>query len=326
CQTCHGPQTWAGATVDHLALSGGFALVGAHVSIACTACHTGPSNEVPWNPSGQDDCQSCHAEDAAAVTDPSHAGFPATCTTCHSTQTWGGAVVDHPALSGGFGLAGAHAVLACQTCHTGPGNEVPWTPADQNDCQSCHADDAAAATPSHNGFPSTCTSCHGTGTWAGATVDHVAVSGGYPLVGAHNALPCGACHSGPGGALPWSPSGPDDCFACHASDYQTVHAGSGFPTTCSECHGTTTWGGATFAHDDFPIYSGDHAGEWASCQTCHTQPGQPQVFTCLTCHEHSRDEMDDEHEDEDDYVYNSQACYNCHPDGRADDRALVPRR
>jgi hypothetical protein len=302
-------------------LSGGFALVGAHISLACNACHTGPSNEVPWNPSGQDDCQTCHADDAAAAT-PSHTGFPATCTTCHTATAWGGATVNHPALSGGFGLVGAHAVLACQTCHSGPGNEVPWTPANQNDCQSCHAADAPAATPNHTGFPATCTSCHGTGTWAGATVDHVAVSGGYPLVGAHAALSCATCHSGPGNSLPWSPTGPTDCFACHADDYQSVHAGSGFPTTCSECHGTTTWDGATFDHPAFPITSGDHAG--VACQTCHTQPTQPQVFTCLTCHEHRRSEMDDEHEDVRGYSYSSPACYNCHPDGR--DRLALPDR
>src|SRR5690606_15999160 len=106
----------------------------------------------------------------------------------------------------------------------------------------------------------------------------------------------------------------NDCYACHADDYQQAHAG--FPTTCLDCHEPNTWDGAQFEHDQyFPIYSGKHEGEWSSCQTCHIQPGNFSVFSCITCHEHNREDMDDAHEDVGGYVYDSQACFSCHPDG-----------
>ena len=48
------------------------------------------------------------------------------------------------------------------------------------------------------------------------------------------------------------------------------------------------------------------------------QPASFEVFTCLTCHEHRRSEMDDEHDEVRGYVYESTACYSCHPDGEDD--------
>ncbi|HET9039456.1 MAG TPA: hypothetical protein VFN40_04765, partial [Gemmatimonadales bacterium] len=66
-----------------------------------------------------------------------------------------------------------------------------------------------------------------------------------------------------------------------------------------------------------PIYSGAHAGRWASCATCHTNAANFQAFTCLTCHEHAKSTMDSKHSGRSGYVYDSQACYSCHPRGRA---------
>jgi hypothetical protein len=97
------------------------------------------------------------------------------------------------------------------------------------------------------------------------------------------------------------------------TDFEDEHTGSGFPTTCLECHTATTW---SFTHPDFPIYSGKHAREWPTCQTCHDQPETFMVFTCLNCHEHRQSEADAEHREVNGYVYESTACYTCHPDGR----------
>ena len=322
CTTCHTDAAWQGATLDHVQVSGGFALVGAHAPLACATCHVNPDFSLPWSPANQDDCLACHADDAAAAT-PSHDAFPTTCTTCHTVNAWQGATIDHPTVSGGFTLLGAHAAIACQTCHANPDYSLPWSPASQDDCLACHADDAAGATPPHTAFPTTCASCHTVNTWSGATIDHAQVSGGFALVGAHAPLACTTCHVNPDFSLPWSPADQNDCIACHTDDYQDEHAGSGFPTTCLDCHTVNTWGGATVNHPQFPIYSGRHAGEWASCQTCHVQPGDFGVFSCVTCHEHRQSEMDDEHDEVPGYVYESTACYTCHPDGRADDFGLL---
>ena len=319
CTNCHAADAWTGATADHVLLSGGFQLVGAHEALDCASCHT-PDLAPIWTPAGQDDCLTCHATDfqatASGLVDHVAGGFPTTCLDCHTTDAWTGATFEHAAASGGFALVGAHDVLACASCHSGPGGEVPWAPMSQDDCQACHADDAAAASPSHAAFPTTCTQCHTTDGWAGATADHVLLSGGFALVGAHDGLDCAACHAGPDGEVPWTPSSQDDCLACHADDAATASPDhTGFPTTCTNCHSVDMWAGATVDHPQFPIYSGRHAGEWASCQTCHVQPGDFSVFSCVTCHEHNRPDMDDEHDEVGGYVYQSAACYSCHPDG-----------
>ncbi len=66
---------------------------------------------------------------------------------------------------------------------------------------------------------------------------------------------------------------------------------------------------------DFPIYSGEHAGEWDACVDCHVVPNDFGIFECIFCHAHTQEEMDDEHEEVGGYTYESQACFNCHPNG-----------
>ena len=115
------------------------------------------------------------------------------------------------------------------------------------------------------------------------------------------------------------PAGNDDCATCHTADYESAHAGSGFPVTCVDCHGQTTWEDATFDHDasKFPIYSGEHRNEWNQCADCHRQaPVSFATFSCIDCHEHRQSEMDDEHQGENGYVYDSVFCFSCHPQGR----------
>ena len=77
---------------------------------------------------------------------------------------------------------------------------------------------------------------------------------------------------------------------------------------------------ADFNHGSyFPINSGRHRGVWSGCETCHVNPGNFRVFECTTCHEHSRGEMDDEHDDVPGYSYDSSSCYRCHPRGEAEE-------
>ncbi len=70
------------------------------------------------------------------------------------------------------------------------------------------------------------------------------------------------------------------------------------------------WSQAVFTHR-FPI-AGPHR---VDCSECH-QAGGTREFSCIHCHEHGKAKMDDKHDEEPGYVYNSQACYSCHPDGR----------
>jgi len=116
-----------------------------------------------------------------------------------------------------------------------------------------------------------------------------------------------------------APSGNDDCITCHTDDYNSEHAGSGFPVTCLDCHNQTDWGDAEFDHDDafFPIYTGTHRGEWSQCSDCHTAaPVSYATFSCINCHEHNKSSTDNDHDEVTGYVYESSACLSCHPRGR----------
>ena len=323
CETCHHTTAWSAGPFDHASVSGGFTLVGAHDGLACGSCHAiGPDFTTLFDAASPNECLSCHQSDQANAR-IDHDGFPTDCTQCHTVQTWQGATADHVTLSGGFALVGAHMALDCSSCHLADLTPL-WTPASQTDCIACHQDDYQATANSlvdhvAGGFPTTCTECHGVDQWSGATFDHGSASGGFSLVGAHETLACASCHSEAGGGVPWTPASPDDCASCHKPDADAATPDhTGFPTTCTDCHTTGQWQGATIEHPQFPIFSGDHRGEWDSCQTCHVQPGDFRVFSCLTCHEHGQSEMDDEHDDVGGYVYESTACYSCHPDGEDD--------
>ena len=90
-----------------------------------------------------------------------------------------------------------------------------------------------------------------------------------------------------------------------------------FPTDCASCHNENAWVPSSFDHDGlyFPIYSGEHEGEWNACTDCHNNPNNYAVFTCLTCH--TNPQTNNEHNGVGGYSYNSPACLACHPQGEA---------
>jgi hypothetical protein len=170
------------------------------------------------------------------------------------------------------------------------------------------ADYNATTDPNHRqaGFPLDCESCHGdaANSWSGAGFNHDRF---FPLEGAHRSLDCQECHSS-GYNLP------RDCFGCHATDYQGArnpdHVAAGFPSDCELCHFSnhTRWSQANFNHR-FPL-NGPHNRD---CNECHVS-GNFRQFSCTVCHE--RGDTSEDHEDVGGFVYDSQACYSCHPDGR----------
>ncbi len=309
CATCHNTTSFAGATFDHNSSS--FPLTGSHRTATCNSCHSsGVYNGLNTA------CQACHMTDYNAAT-PNHAasGFAASaCATCHNTTSFAGATFDHNGTS--FPLTGAHQAAACNSCHSsGVYNGLNTA------CQSCHMADYNAATPNHAsaGFAaSACATCHGTTTWTGATFNHNTTS--FPLTGAHTTAACSSCHSsGVYNGLNTA------CQSCHLTEYNSAtpnHAAAGFAASaCATCHNTTQWSGATFNHDAswFPIYSGRHRTVWGTnCATCHTNSSNFAVFTCLSCHPHDdRAVTDSHHQGRSGYSYDSNACYRCHPTGRA---------
>jgi hypothetical protein len=298
CQTCHTTTAWQPATFDHNTT--GFALTGAHVSVACSSCHI--NNNYSLTSSA---CSTCHLTDYQGTNNPSHAaaGFPTDCTLCHTTTSWTGATFNHATT--GFPLTGAHVNVACSSCHVNNNYSLTNTT-----CVSCHLKDFQGATnPNHvaAGFPQQCELCHTTTAWQPSSFNHNNTP--FPLTGAHTTVACASCHVNNNYT-----SVPTDCYSCHKTDYQSTtnpnHQAAGFPTTCQTCHTTTTWSGATFNHTWFPTNHGNAQGV---CATCHTNSSDYSIFQCTGCHTASTTSQ--RHTGVSGYVYNSINCYQCHPRG-----------
>ncbi len=311
CETCHNENAWTPATFDH---DGQYFPIysGNHLETwtECAECHTTPGNY------GLFSCTDCHDHNQAD-TDEEHnevSGYLYNSTACFECHPTGSAEGSFNHNSSDFPLTGAHITTECIECHANGYSGTPTI------CFACHETDFnQSVNPNHNALsiPNDCETCHTTNPdWQPATFpihnDY------YPLEGAHATIAsnCFTCHEGN------YINTPNLCFSCHADDYnQTTdpnHEAAQFPTKCESCHSETAWTPATFDHDGqyFPIYSGEHQGEWDACSECHTNPGNYSIFTCLTCHEQG--ETDDEHNDVGGYSYNSLACLECHPDGSAE--------
>jgi hypothetical protein len=326
CARCHVEESFSLTDGEEIHQSTRFPLEGAHLGVACVACHD--FGEGATYTEADPACVTCHQGDYDSTSEPGHvaAGFPAACLECHSQVTWEDALFDHTA-NAGYSLVGAHEAAACTSCHVGPDFAPEFQPASADDCLTCHQEDyVSTSEPGHvaAGFAAACLECHSQVTWEDALFDHTA-NAGYPLVGAHEAAACTSCHVGPDFALEFQPASADDCYSCHEQDYAsgTDHAAQGFPTACLDCHAQTAWTGASFTRHDtqyFPIYSGRHQTAWSTCFDCHqAAPQDFLVFTCLSCHEHSQAETNGRHGSVPDYVYDSIACYDCHPQGFAGD-------
>ncbi|MBK9416954.1 MAG: hypothetical protein IPN62_06585 [Flavobacteriales bacterium] len=304
CTQCHTADGWTPSSYDHMNATG-FALNGSHANVNCNQCHASGYTNTP------NTCEGCHLPDYNATTDPNHvtAGFPTDCALCHDEGNWNTATFDHNTTA--FPLTGQHTTVDCMQCHA---NGFVGTP---TNCDACHmADYNATTAPNHaqSGFPTDCAQCHSSSAWTPATFDHDDT--GFPLTGQHVNASCNQCHAnGYAGT-------PTDCGSCHLTDYNSAtnpnHAGEGYPMDCTMCHSTAAWDPSTFNHDSqyFPIYSGNHNGEWNTCVDCHTSPGDFSTFSCIDCHEHdNQNSVDNDHQGESGYSYNSAACFNCHPNG-----------
>ncbi|MHB1049641.1 MAG: multiheme c-type cytochrome [Bacteroidota bacterium] len=307
CLSCHTLMTWKPAAFNHNATA--FPLTGAHAPAACESCHkNGQFAGTAF------DCYSCHTSEFNKTLTPNHvtAQFSRECLTCHTTSVWKPSTFNHAATA--YPLVGAHVAVPCVDCHqNGQYRGIA------SDCYTCHQTDFKDVTdPNHlvNNFSHDCLSCHTMTAWTPATIDHSTTS--FPLTGAHISAPCISCHTG--GRYAGTTT---DCYQCHTADYVSAanpaHATANYPKACITCHGTTAWKPSTFNHTPyFPIGAGDkhRPGRWVTCADCHTSPANFTIFSCVTCHEHNKTEMDDKHRGKTGYVYDSNACYKCHPTGR----------
>lgn len=243
------------------------------------------------------------------VAENPHGPISIPCDRCHSAEAW--RPLRSPILfqhdrDTGFPLLQGHRGVNCTGCH----RDLRFSHVGSA-CADCHED------PHRRELGFDCERCHTTAGWENRrNIIEVHSQALFPLTGAHVTVECTECHA----QAPDRYFGaPRECIACHQDDFaRAVPSHAGFPQECETCHSTQSFEGAFFPNHDqlFPIFSGPHRGVWDSCADCHVSPGNFRVFSCVTCHEHNREEMDDEHDDVRNYSYNSNACYQCHPTGR----------
>ncbi len=304
CELCHTATNWNPSVFNHTTT--GFELLGSHATVNCADCHeSNVANAVQ-------DCFACHENDYNSAPNHLVQNYPKECETCHKPTTWIENTFDHNKTN--FPLTGAHINSDCSSCHASGYTNI------STECSSCHQSDYnETVNPSHQtlGLSTDCVACHTTNYgWAPAKFpDH---NNYFELLGAHATIAnnCVDCHNSN------YTNTSSTCFSCHETNYKNTtnpsHPAAQFPTICEECHSVNAWTPATFDHDSkfFPIYSGEHKGEWNQCSDCHTTANNYSAFSCLNCHEHNQTDMNSEHNGVSGYAYQSSSCYSCHPTGK----------
>lgn len=309
CNVCHSTEGWQLDrkiySFDHNKTN--LPLTGQHKKINCRQCHTALLFSDPRRL-----CNDCHSDVHQAT-----AGQD--CDRCHNTFSWLVENINEVHQVSRFPLLGAHRAAECFDCHKSETHirfDIPGI-----NCIDCHRQDyLSTTTPPHieAGFTEECSQCHPVNSlqWAGKGFNH----NFFPLVQGHSIPKCTDCHKTGYSGIP------ADCFSCHSNDYNNAanpnHKTLAFSTLCEQCHSLEPdWQPAKFTQHDavsFPIYSGRHKGEWNSCTQCHPVQSDYSQFSCITCHEHNKTDMDNKHRGENGYTYVSSACLQCHPRGEGD--------
>jgi hypothetical protein len=215
CTTCHSVDGFSPVKYglsEHAKTK--FALDGAHMVVACDACH-----EASRKPDGVvladlkrkhrkelfspalftftkplDKCDTCHLD--------AHKGqFPEkACTTCHQSQSFSKLKFDHQKDSK-YPLTGKHLKVDCDKCHFVPAGArelvngkpvVKYKPLDQK-CASCHLD-IHVGQFARKGEAAECERCHGTDDFKQLKFKHAPPFTTYLLEGQHAQVKCQACH------------------------------------------------------------------------------------------------------------------------------------
>jgi hypothetical protein len=284
CTDCHDSKGWKPAPLfahDRTA----FPLTGKHQAVDCAKCHVpvggaeGPSLVFASKPHGT--CTDCHGDPHAGALGPD-------CRQCHVTDGWfmiQGASFDHSKTR--YPLFGRHASVTCAGCHGEGRKKPPFA-----NCTDCHSDTHGSVALARPQLMK-CENCHTVQGFrpAGYSLTRHDASG-FPLVGAHRATPCVACHR-PGGSEGESATdlAPDyaSCVACHNDPHLGHTEKYSTDTGCVSCHDQNSWRSVAFDHVPTGfILDGRHLG--TDCLACHPRSESGVGFRggtrlCGVCHE-----------------------------------------
>jgi hypothetical protein len=208
----------------------------------------------------------------------SHAEIGSNCAACH-VAPWSGATMAARCLD-------CHTEVRAQLDAQGP---LHGRLADGGNCRNCHTE--------HKGTDGSLTNL--------AMFDHDCAA--FQLTGKHQTVRCASCHVGN-----VYKGTPQNCVSCHAEPQ--VHRGR-FGADCAQCHTTSTWQDAIFAHS-FPLHHGKavHKG---GCAICH-RTSDFRAYTCYGCHRHDPVKTEEKHLKKG--ILDVQNCTKCHPTGRKHQR------
>jgi hypothetical protein len=193
-----------------------------------------------------------------------------------------------------------------------PGALMPAHSELEQNCFACHA-------PLRGASSERCTTCHKPSEIGIRTANGEVIEKTTKMPAFHADLQeanCTACHTDHAKVLLTDsklrkfdhlllkPGIADQCIACHTKPDDGLHR----PITagCNQCHATTGWKPANFAHDRYFKLDRKHN---VACVTCHTS-NQFKSYTCYGCHEHQRDQLIAEHAEEG--IRNITDCVQCH--------------
>jgi hypothetical protein len=140
CETCHNAANWKSLqTFNHGSTK--FTLEGAHVSVACAACHKprefAGKNTLAFSGTPRN-CSECHADVHGGQFMKGERILE--CGTCHSITKWNSSGFDHDATH--YPLDGFHVRVACAKCHTQQntvnGKTVRLYRGTPTECVKCH--------------------------------------------------------------------------------------------------------------------------------------------------------------------------------------------
>jgi len=323
CASCHDVAGFRPATftvAQHRSTR--YPLEGAHQRVACSACHPRSPAGVPKARLGSAGtllrpafarCGDCHGDDHGT-----QLARGSDCRECHAPAGWTPTTfgtVEHAKTR--LPLADRHTEIACSSCHGERRAGLPPLPRSpalgkagvalrppERECVACHVDTHAGRFAAGR-----CPECHDARRFRPSTVGALEHDGlGFPLEGAHRAVPCVACHESlerpslPATLIGSAPRGArldltreTACTTCHADPHGGQFAKRDAGLSCESCHGVERFRpAAQFDHDRATRFPLKGAHRRVECLACHvgrrTVAGRsivtyaPLSEKCESCH------------------------------------------
>ena len=169
-----------------------FPLEGAHVATPCFACHVSEDDKKWTFRNLGETCVDCHQDIHEGYISEKY--YPQDdCKTCHANDAWTAVNFNHDQTE--WSLTGKHTEVSCRDCHfieladNKIDTEQKFANLDTK-CNACH-ENKHDETFAIEGVTD-CTRCHVTSSWFPETFNHDLTD--FPLEGEHAKIQCSACH------------------------------------------------------------------------------------------------------------------------------------